>query len=162
MSDLARVSGKTFQTIELDGKTYTLRPDTVGIWAEMSALVRATKGDPIAEVCRRLGEIPPEQHAAWMKAAVEAAARQSPSDKDLVEFEQSLLGKAFGLWAALKADHLADFPTPHAVLDELVALNQREGEAKLKEIMLKLELASGKHDLKNCDGRRGTLRVTPA
>ena len=156
MSDLARVSGKTFQTIELDGKSYTLRPYTVGIWAEMSAFVRSLKGDPIAEVCRRLDEIPPEQHAAWMKAAVEAAAHQSPSDKDLVEFEQSLLGKAFGLWAALKTDHLADFPTPHAVLDALVALNQREGAAKLKEILLKLELAAGKHDLKNCAGRPAT------
>ena len=49
MSDLARVSGKMFQTIELDGKAYTLRPYTVGIWAEMSAFVRSLKGDPIAE-----------------------------------------------------------------------------------------------------------------
>lgn len=153
MSDLARVSGKTYQTIELDGKTYALRPYTVGVWAEMSAFVRQLTGDPIAEVCRRLHEIPPDQHAAWMKAAVETAANQSPSDKDLVDFEQSLLGKAFGLWAALKADHAAEFPTPHAVLDVLVSLNQRQGEAKLKEVLLKLELASGRYDLKNCAGR---------
>jgi hypothetical protein len=153
MSDLARVSGKTFQTIELDGKTCTLRPYTVGLWAEMSAFVRGLKGDPIAAVCRRLHEIPPEQQPAWINAAVAAAANQTPSDQDLVDFEQSLLGKAFGLWTALKADHLADFPTPQSVLDALVALNEREGAAKLKEILLKLELASGQHDLKNCAGR---------
>ena len=156
MSDHARVAGKTFHTIELGGKQYTLRPYVVGLWAEMSAFVRRLKGDPIGEVCRRLETIPPEQRPQWMRAAVEAAANQSPSDEELAAFEQSLLGTAFRLWCALRADHAAEFADPQAVLDVLLALDPREGEKKLAEIVLKLEVAGGEADLKNFDGRPAT------
>jgi hypothetical protein len=156
MSDHARVAGKTSQTIELGGKIYTLRPYTVGLWAEMSAFVRGLKGDPIREVCQRLDAIPPEQQQRWMRAAVEAAANQSPSEQELSAFEKSLLGTAFRLWTTLRSEHANEFPGPQAVLDALLALSQREGEKKLAEIMLKLEVAGGEADLKNSAGRPAT------
>ncbi len=156
MSDHARVVGKTTQTVELGGKQYTLRPYVVGLWAEMSAFVRRLKGDPIKEVCQRLETIPLEQRPQWLRAAVEAAANQSPSDEELSAFEQSLLGTAFKLWSALRADHAEEFRDPQAVLDVLLALERREGEKKLAEIVLKLEVAGGEADLKNSAGRPAT------
>jgi hypothetical protein len=156
MSDHARIAAMTSQTIELGGKTYALKPYVVGLWAEMSAFVRSLKGDPIKEVCDRLDSIPVEQQPRWMRAAVEAAANQSPSEQELSAFETSLLGTAFKLWATLKADHAEDFPSPYAVLDKLAALSEAEGEKKLAEIILKLEVAGGEADLKNCAGRPRT------
>ena len=155
-ADHARVAGKTSQTIELGGKPYTLKPYVVGLWAEMSAFVRSLKGDPIKEVCERLDQIPAEQQARWMKAAVEAAANQAPSEQELSAFETSLLGTAFKLWATLKTDHRDDFPDPYAVLDKLLALAERDGRKKLAEIVMKLDVASGEADLKNCVGRPAT------
>jgi hypothetical protein len=156
VSDHARVAGKTSQTLELGGKQYTLRPYVVGLWAEMSAFVRSLKGDPIKEVCDRLEAIPPDQQQRWMKAAVEAAANQSPSEQELSAFEQSLLGVAFRLWTTLKADHAREFPDPHAVLDKLILLTEQEGEKKLAEIIMKLDVAGGEADLKNSAGRSAT------
>jgi hypothetical protein len=74
----------------------------------------------------------------------------------LSAFETSLLGTAFKLWSALKADHLKDFPSPQAVLDKLISLGEQQGEKKLAEILLKLEVASGEADLKNSAGRCAT------
>ena len=163
MSDHGRVAGEPTQTIELGGKTYTLKPFVVGVWAEMSAFVRRLKGDPIKEVCERLASIPTDQQARWMKVAVEAAANQSPTDQELASFETSLLGTAFKLWTTLvgpKAqrdkDILAEFPDAHAVMDRLVSLGEQEGEQKLAEIMMKLDLASGEADLKNSHGQPQT------
>jgi hypothetical protein len=156
MSDHARIAGMTSQTIELGGKQYTLKPYVVGLWAEMSAFVRSLKGDPIREVCDRLDTIPAEQQQRWMRAAVEAAANQSPGEEELSAFETSLLGTAFKLWATLKAEHAGDFPSPYAVLDKLASLSEADGEKKLTEIILKLEAAGGEADLKNCDGRPRT------
>ena len=156
MSDHARVAGKTSQTIELGGKQYTLRPYVVCLWAEMSAFVRGLKGDPIKEVCDRLDKIPADQQPRWMKAAVEAAANQSPSEEELSAFETSVLGTAFKLWTTLKTDHLPDFPDPYAVLDKLLALTEGDGRKKLAEIMMKLDVASGEADLKNSVGRPAT------
>jgi hypothetical protein len=156
MSDHARVAGKTSQTIELGGKTYTLKPYVVGLWAEMSAFVRTLKGDPIKEVCDRLDSIPADQQQRWMRAAVEAAANQTPSEQELASFEGSLLGTAFKLWATLKADHGQEFPHPQAVMDRLISLTEEQGEKKLAEIMMKLEVASGEYDLKNSAGQPAT------
>ena len=156
MSDHARVAGTTSQTIELGGKTYTLKPYVVGLWAEMSAYVRRLKGDPIKEVCDRLESIPADQQQRWMKAAVEAAANQSPAEQELSAFEKSLLGTAFKLWTTLKADHAREFPDPQAVLDKLISLSEQEGQKKLAEIMMKLEVAGGEADLKNSAGRSAT------
>jgi len=156
MSDHARVAGKTSQTIELGGKTYTLKPYVVGLWAEMSAFVRSLKGDPIKEVCDRLDAIPPDQQQRWMKAAVEAAADQTPTEQDLSAFERSLLGTAFKLWTTLKTEHLKEFPGPHAVMDKLISLTEEEGEKKLAEIIMKLEVASSEADLKNSAGQPAT------
>jgi hypothetical protein len=156
MSDHARVAGKTSQTIDLGGKPYTLKPYVVGLWAEMSAFVRGLKGDPIKEVCDRLDSIPADQQQRWMRAAVEAAANQSPTAEELSAFERSLLGIAFKLWTTLKSEHANEFPDPYAVMDKLVALSEQEGEKKLAEIMMKMEVASGEADLKNCAGRHET------
>jgi hypothetical protein len=146
----------TSQTIELGGKTYTLKPYVVGLWAEMSAYCRRLKGDPIKEVCDRLESIPADQQQRWMKAAVEAAANQSPTEQELSAFEQSLLGAAFKLWTSLKAEHVREFPDPQAVLDRLLALSEQDGRKKLAEIMLKLEVAGGEADLKNSAGQPAT------
>ena len=137
-------------------REYTLKPYVVGIWAEMSAFVRSLKGDPIKEVCDRLDSIPADQQQRWMKVAVDAAANQSPTEIELASFEKSLLGTAFKLWSTLKADHSDEFPDAHAVMDKLIGLSESEGEKKLAEVMLKLELASGEADLRFSDGRPAT------
>jgi hypothetical protein len=137
-------------------REYTLKPYVVGIWAEMSSFVRSLKGDPIKEICDRLDSIPPEQQARWMKVAVDAASNQSPTEVELAAFEKSLLGTAFKLWSTLKADHVDEFPTPQSVMDKLISLSETEGEKKLAEIMLKLEVASGEADIKNLPGPPAT------
>lgn len=155
-SDHGRVAGANFQTLELGGKSYTLRPYVVGLYAEMSAFVRNLKGNPINAVCKAWDSIPASQREFWMAAAVKEAAAQSVTPEDLAAFEQSLLGTAFKLWSTLKADHIDEFPTPYAVMDRMIALKEEEGEAKLAEIMAKLHVASGEADLKNSAGQPAT------
>lgn len=152
VSDPARVTGAYVHEVELNGKTYTLRPWTVGIYSEMSAFVRSLKGDPIKELCSRLSSIPPDQHQSWMRAAVEAAANQSPPDEEMNRFENSNLGVAFKLWWLLKTDHKDEFPNPFAVMNMMVTLS----EEKLMELAVKTPLASGEADLKNSDGQPET------
>ena len=156
MTDQAVMAGKTGSKITLGGKEYTLRPYVVGVWAEMKAFVASLKGDPIKEVCDRLDSIPPNQQGRWMKAAVEAAANQTPTDEEMLAFEKSLLGQAFHLWACLKADHLAEFPTPHVVYELMVAEAEEHGQSKLTEIMLKVHVGSGGEALGNSAGRSPT------
>lgn len=151
-SDPARVAGAAVHTIELGGKTYNLKPWTMGVYAEMSAFVRSLKGDPIQELCNRLSSLPSDQHAKWMRAAVEAAANQTPTDEEMTRFEESNLGAAFKLWTLLKTDHLAEFPTPFAVMNMMTNLS----EAKLMEVAAKAPIASGENDLKNSAGQPGT------
>jgi hypothetical protein len=163
MSDPATVAGKATETITLGGKTYTLHPYVVGMWGEMRDFVRHRKGDPIKELCTRLDSIPPAQQERWMKAALETASRQTPTDEEILTFEKSLLGRAFGMWCSLKQDHLADFPTAEKVYDAIVLEAETNGEKALSEILLKLHLASGEAALKNSVGRStNTPASTPA
>ncbi len=156
MNDQATMAGKTAATITLGGKEYTLRPYVVGVWAEMKTFVASLKGDPIKAVCDRLDSIPANQQARWMKAAVEAAANQTPTEQEIAVFEKTLLGQAFHLWACLKSDHLAEFPTPHVVYSLLIDEAERHGQSKLAEIMLKVHVGSGGEALKNSVGRSPT------
>jgi len=137
-------------------REYTLKPYVVGIWAEMSAFVRSLKGDPIKEVCDRLDSIPPDQQQRWMTVAVNAAANLTPTEDELIAFEKTLLGQAFKLWSCLKSDHSDEFPTPHVVRDKLIGLLEAQGEKKIAEVMLKMEIASGEQDLKGFAGRPAT------
>ncbi len=156
MTDQATMAGKAATRIALGGKEYTLRPYVVGVWAEMKAFLASLKGDPIKALCERLDSIPANQQPRWMKAAVEAAANQTPSDEEMLAFEKSLLGQAFHLWACLKAEHLAEFPTPHVVHALMIDEAERHGQSKLTEIMLKVHVGSGGEALKNSAGRSPT------
>ena len=143
MTDQATMAGKAATRIALGGKEYTLRPYVVGVWAEMKAFLASLKGDPIKALCERLDSVPANQQPRWMKAAVEAAANQTPSDEEMLAFEKSLLGQAFHLWACLKGEHLAEFPTPHVVHALMIDEAERHGQSKLTEIMLKVHVGSG-------------------
>ena len=156
MSDHARVAGKTSQTIELDGKTYTLKPYVVGLWAEMSAFVRSLKGDPIKEVCDRLDAIPAEQQQRWMKAAVEAAANQAPTEQELSAFEQSLLGTAFKLWTTLEGEPRSGIPRAAGGHGRLISLTEEEGEKKTGRNHVQAGGRRGEANLKNSAGQPAT------
>ena len=156
-SDHARVAGTITQTIEFAGKTYTLKPYRVGLWAEMSAFVRSQKGDPIKAVCDRWASIPSGQRDQWMESAIRAATNQTPSEAEMAEFEKSLLGEAFKLWCVIKPECLEDFPTPIEVRDKLIEIGETEGAGKVVEILTKLHIVGGEADLKNSDGQPATV-----
>jgi hypothetical protein len=153
----SRVAGTQAHTMEIDGKTYTLRPHLVGVVAEMEDYVRSLRGDPLAIATEACKHSPVSQHDAIWRAAIERSQQQQlVSAMDMATFENSLHGLAFKLWVCLRDSHGEEIKSPRDALNLL----EKAGEEKLAEINAKVHQASGEGDLKNSSGPIEENRAT--
>lgn len=151
MHKLQRTAGKSFETLKIGGKSYTLRPIKLGIYAEMEAFVISQRVDPIAALGERIEAVP----EAYRKDAWDAVIRQVMSSRnataqEIADFERSIKGLAWKLWQCLKADH----PEIESV-DQVVELLEQAGKERMEEIMLKTRIASGEADMEKFSGQAG-------
>lgn len=144
-----RIAGKSFRTISIGGKQYTLRPAVLGVYAEMEAYVVSLRQDPLEIATRACQRAPANQHAAIWDAAMRAerSARIATAE-EMASFENSVPGIAWKLWKSLEQDH----PEIDGVAAALALLEQA-GEDRLSEIVATLHVATGEGDIKNCSGR---------
>jgi hypothetical protein len=148
MRKIQRTTGKSFETIEIDGKPYTLRPLTVGVYGEMEAFVMSLRGDPLAAAGQAVKNLPAEQHSAVWDAAMRAVmANRCVSTAEMASFENSVRGYAWKLWKCVEKDH-PEIDT----IDKALELLERIGPQRAAEVDAKLRVASGEADLGKSSG----------
>lgn len=160
MSKHHRTAGKDFETIKIGEKKYKLRPLRVGTYAEMEAYVVEQRVDPLAIAAQAVATIPASHHdAIWNAAFRNAMSRRTVIATDMRDFEQSARGTAWKFWRSVEQDH----PEVNSV-DEALKLMEQMGVARMKELILKMQVSSGEADIKNSDGQEGaqTAEIPPA
>lgn len=148
MQKIQRTSGQSFETIEIDGKKYTLRPLKVGVYGEMEAFVMAQRGDPLAAAGKAVERLPSSQHAAVWDAAMRAVmANRNVTTQEMSDFENSIRGYAWKLWKCLEQDH----PEIDSI-EKALELLEQIGPARAAEVDAKLRLATGEADMGKSSG----------
>lgn len=144
-----RTAGVDFRNIEVGGKTYTLRPIRVGIYAAMEAYIISTRPDPLAVASEAVRKLPASHHdAIWKAAMAQAVNARAVTSEEAAAFENSVDGLAWKVWQALKQDH----PEIDSVAKARDFLMQA-GEEHFEYIAKSVEVASGEADLKKSSGQ---------
>ena len=145
-----RTAGVDFTRIDISGKTYTLRPLKVGVYAEMESYIVAQRGDPLAEAARACESLPEQHHQAiWDAAMRQAVKGRTVTAQEAAEFENSIRGLAWKLWKCLEQDH----PEIDSV-DAAIDLLTQAGTEHLERIARTVELGSGEADLGKSSGQQ--------
>ncbi len=148
MSKHHRTAGKDYETFTVGDKTYTLRPLTVGTYAELESYVRSRRPDPLALAADAAAKVPPSQQPAMWDAAFRiATAGRTVSAEEMMAFETSPMGIAWKFWQLVKRDH----PEIDSA-EKAMALLEQIGREKSTELIMKMQIASGEEDVKNSDG----------
>lgn len=138
-------AGESFDTMDIGGKEYTLRPLTIGQYGQMEAYLVSKRDDPISVVGKAAAKLPKSQRAELWDAAVRAATmRKIVSASDMALFESSLEGIAWKLWQCVKADH----PEVRSV-EDAAKLMLAFGKDRYDELKARLNVASGEAAAKN-------------
>lgn len=149
MSGQHRAAGLQTSTITISGRTYTLRPLTVGAYAQFEDWVVSQKGDPIAALAKVIDQIPAaHRDQAWEAAITAAQKARIVTTAEMAAAENSLHGIAWKLWKCLEQDH-PEVNSVDAALQLLIAAGQQRAD----EIKAALRVASGEEDLKNSSGQ---------
>lgn len=149
MQKVQRTAGKSFETLTVGGKTYTLRPLKVGAYAELEAYVMSQRVDLVAATGAAITKIPQSMHAAvWDACMRNVLASRNVTAQEVQAFEQSVRGYAWKLWQCVKEDH----PEIDSI-DKAMELLVEAGPQRAEEIDLKLRLASGEADLGKLSGQ---------
>ena len=158
MSKHHRTAGVDFRQITIDEKTYTMRPFTVGMYAEMEAYIVSKRPDPLTVASEAVSKLPSNQHDAIWKAAMNQAVNaRTVTAEEATVFENSVEGLSWKVWQSLKCDH-PEIDSPIKARELLV----KAGEEKFEEIALAVEIASGEADLKKSTGQADQAEVDPA
>lgn len=148
MSKQHRTAGVDFQTVEIGGKSYKLRPLTVGVYASMEAYLVSIRPDPLAIASEAVKRLPANQHdALWRAAIATAVANRNISSEQIAEFENSVDGLAWKLWQCLKQDH-PEINSTEAARTLLI----QAGEEHFVRLARAAEIASGEADLGESSG----------
>jgi hypothetical protein len=143
----ARTAGKLTRSITVGGKTYRLAPVQQGMYAELEAYVAESRANPMALAVEACKTAPAEQHdTIWRAAMREASRARVVTAEEIGEFEASVRGLAWKLWACLQKHHAEEFPEP---ADALRLVEQAEAEKRLEELATEVHTASGEEDLGN-------------
>ena len=143
----ARTAGKLVREITVGGKTYKLSPIVQGMYAELEAYVAKSRENPMVVAIEACKTAPAEMHKAiWEAAMREASRARVVTAEEIQEFESSIRGVAWKLWACLRKEHAAEFPTPD---DALWMVEQAQAEKRLEELIMTVRTASGEEDLGN-------------
>jgi hypothetical protein len=148
MQKIQRSSGKSFETLMIDGKQYTLRPLKVGVYGEMEAFVASLRVDPLEAASAAVQKLPSAHHAAIWDAAMRAVMTgRNVTTQEMANFENSLAGYAWKLWQCLKQDH----PEIDSIA-KATELLEKAGPERAVEIDAKLRVATGEADLGQSSG----------
>jgi len=148
MSKHHRTAGLDSQVIEIGGKSYTLRPLTVGVYASMETYLVSTRPDPLAIASEAVKRLPANQHeAVWKAAMAQAVAGRTVTSQQVAEFENSIDGLAWKLWQCLKQDQ-PEIDSVEAARSLLI----QAGEEHFERLARAAEIASGESDLKKSSG----------
>jgi hypothetical protein len=148
MHKIQRTAGKSFETIEIGGKRYTLRPLTVGVYSEMEAFVASRRVDPLEAAGKAVLKLPAAMHAGVWDAAMRAVmANRNVTTQEMSDFENSMRGYAWKLWQCVKQDH----PEIDSI-EKAIELLEQAGPTRAVEIDAKLRVASGEADLGKSSG----------
>lgn len=152
---LHRTAGASSQTLVIGEKTYTLRPLTVGLYAEMEAYVVAQREDPMVIAALACQKVPAQFHTdIWDSAMRAAKSARTVTAAEMSAFEQSIRGLAFKFWACLKTDH------PKLTVDDALKLIEEAGEERMAELQARIHVGSGEADLKNSSGQAEATAAT--
>lgn len=144
-----RTAGASFSTVEIAGKTYTLRPMKTGQYAAMEAYVISQREDPLVIAAKACATAPEALHATIWDAAIRAArSARTATAAEVAAFENSVRGLAWKILQCVKQDH----PEIKTV-DDAIILIEQAGESRLAELQAKIHVASGEDDLKNSSGQ---------
>jgi hypothetical protein len=164
----ARVGGKLFREVEIDGTKYVLsQPQRVGSFGDQEALIISRRLDPIVfgmRVCERL---PANRHSACWEGCAAAASRGIASQEEWASYEGSMWKPAYLLWAALDPKHKLrpDGKTPMTLADGVawtVELVDAMTNEKFREIMREVSLVGQDESIKNSDGPTETSGQAPS
>jgi hypothetical protein len=148
MSKQHRTAGVDFRVETINGKDYTLRPLTLGVYAEMEAYIISQRPDPLAVASAAVSRLPQSQHKAIWDAAMEkAVSDRVVSTEQAKAFEDSLDGLCWKLWQCLKQDH-PEINSVQAARDLML----EAGEEHFEKLAYATELASGEADIKKSSG----------
>jgi hypothetical protein len=142
-----RTAAASYQTLTIDETVFTLRPLTLGTYAEMESFIIERRGDPLREAAASIecGEIPQKHHSAiWDAAMRQAMAGRNVSAHEVADFENSVTGVAWKLWKCVQADH----PEIDSVEKALLLIDSA-GEHRFEEILRAVQLGTGEAELGN-------------
>jgi hypothetical protein len=143
----ARTAGKLYREITAGGKQYKLAPLKQGVYADLEAFVASSRSNPMALAVEACKAAPTEQHETiWRAAMREASRARVVTAEEIQEFEASIRGLGWKLWACLQKFHAEEFKTPD---DALRLVEQASAENRLEEIATEVHTASGEEDLGN-------------
>lgn len=149
MSKHHRTAGTDYRKQIINGKEYTLRPITIGIYSEMEAFIVSRKPDPLAVASEAVKRLPSSQHdAVWKAAMSQAVNNRTVTADETSAFENSVDGLAWKVWQCVKHDH----PEIKS-LQDAKALLIEAGEEHFEELARAAEIASGEADLKKSSGQ---------
>lgn len=158
MSKHHRTAGVDRRTVTILGKQYTLRPLTVGVYAQMEAYIISCRPDPLAVASEAVGKLPASQHdAVWRAAMNQAVAARVVTAEAAAEFENSVNGLAWKLWQCMREDN-PEINSMEAARDLLI----KAGEEHFEYLARSTELASGEADLKKSSGQVEETEADPA
>lgn len=136
------------RVIHIGDTDYTIRPLTVGVYAEMEAYIVAQRGDPLLVAANAVEKVPPQHHAAiWDAAMKQAVSGRTVTAEEASAFENSVNGLSWKVWQCMKRDH-AEIDSVEAARNLLL----EAGEKHFDRIASEVEIGSGEADLKNSDG----------
>ncbi len=158
MSKHYRTAGADSRQITILGKPYTMRPLTIGVYADMEAFIISRRPDPLAIASEAVKRLPAAQHESiWRAAMNQAVAARTVTAEEASAFENSVDGLAWKVWQCLKQDH-PEIDSMDAARQLLIAA----GESHFEQIARATEIASGEADLKKSSGQAVEEQAVPA
>lgn len=161
MSKHHRTAGVSYKTVRVLGKEYTLRPLTVGTYAEMESFIVNRRPDPLSIASEAVKRLPSNHHdAVWKAAMSQAVTARTVTAEEAAAFENSVDGLAWKLWQCMRQDHPEIDST-----DAAKAFLVRAGEEHFELLARATEIGSGEADLKKSSGQEDqteTEKVDPA
>ncbi len=143
----ARTAGKLYREITVGGQTYKLAPIQQGMYADLEAYVAASKSNPMALAVEACKTAPADQHdTIWRAAMREASRARVVTAEEIGEFEASIRGLAWKVWACLRKFHAEEFKSPD---DVLPLVERAQADKQLEQLATEVHTASGEEDLGN-------------
>jgi hypothetical protein len=149
MSKHYRTAGVGYRPVVIAGQEYKIRPLTIGVYAAMEAFIVAQRPDPLEIASEAVKKLPPAQHdAIWRAAMNHAVAARTVTAEEAAAFENSVDGLAWKLWHCLKENH----PEIDGV-EAAKGLLIKAGEEHFEMLARSVELGSGEADLGKSSGQ---------